>query len=498
MKLGVDEYLSIPVIKVYNTLSSRLEEFKPIKDNIVKMYVCGPTVYDSMHVGHARTYVAFDIIRRYLEHRGYKVFMVINITDIDDKIINRANELGKSWDEIVSYYTEDFFKCLETLNIRSVYAFPRVTEHISDIINLVQALMSKGYAYLADDGSIYFSIDKVKDYGILSGQRLESLIAGARVEVNPYKRNPLDFALWKAWKPKEPWWSSPWGPGRPGWHIECVAMSVKYLGVRFDIHGGGQDLVFPHHENELAIAKAYLGSNAFARYWLHTGLVTIKGEKMSKSLGNIIPLEELLKKYNEEVLRLYLASVHYRKPLDFKFEVLDQYREVLNTLYTAHDYLISILRDRTLELYELSTPTTTNNFESKIIDKINLAVSEFEESMSNDFNTPQALSALIKLAKICINISSSEEQLSDSLLLYAYGKLKSLSNVFGVLSHRMPPIDIEKLIYKAIGILIEVRSELRKRKLWELSDKMRSELNKMGIVVSDLKTKSLWRWQRNI
>jgi len=460
------------------------------------MYICGPTVYDYVHVGHARTYIAFDVIRRYFEHVGFDVILIINITDIDDKIINKARETKRPWEEIAEYYIKDFFEAMKLLNVKPAKVFPRVTNHIDDIIYMTRALLEKGHAYVADDGSVYFSVDKVEHYGALSKQRPEELIAGARVEVNPYKRNPLDFALWKAWKPNEPWWASPWGPGRPGWHIECVAMSTRYLGHRFDIHGGGQDLIFPHHENELAIARACLGPESFARYWLHTGLVMIGGKKMSKSLRNIVPIKELTSKYDVEVIRLYLASTHYRKPLDFNYEGLEQYREVLNTLYTAHDYLASLLKEKALDLKDVSLPQATNDAEQDFLKRISLSVEDFERGMSNDFNTSQAISALIRLARTCIAMTMTEEKLGNSILLYAYSTLRELSEVFGVLSRALPPLNLEALIYELVDLIVEVRSELRSRKLWSLSDRIRDRLLKVGILLNDTRFRTLWKWRR--
>ncbi len=459
------------------------------------MYVCGPTVYDLTHVGHARTYVAFDIIRRFFEYLGYEVKYVVNITDIDDKIINRALEEGRSWKEIAETYTEDFFRVLKILNIKPANHYPKVTEYVSEIVNIIQDLVRKEYAYVADDGSVYFSVSKIPDYGILSKQKLEKLIAGARVEPSPYKRNPLDFALWKAWKPKEPWWSSPWGPGRPGWHIECVAMATRCLGPLFDIHGGGQDLVFPHHENEIAIAKAHLGGG-FAKYWLHTGLVTIRGEKMSKSLGNIIPVYEVTKKYDPEALRLYLASVHYRKPLDFKYEGLEQCSRILETLYTAHDYLKGILGERELTSKDLTPPKDLTEKEGEVLEQLERLKESFERHMCEDFNTPRALSDLIKIAKLCINLVTIEEKLSNYVLTHAYKVLVSLSEVFGVLSRREPPVNLRELVYELVDLILEVRSKLREKREWELADSIRSKLNELGILLNDARTRTLWKWRR--
>ncbi|HIP89105.1 MAG TPA: cysteine--tRNA ligase, partial [Thermococcus paralvinellae] len=297
-------------MKIYNTLTKQKEEFKPLKEGEVRMYVCGPTVYDYTHLGHARTYIAFDVIRRYLEHRGYTVLMVMNFTDIDDKIIRRAQETGEDPKELAEKFLKYFLEDMKALKVKPADIYPRVTEHIQDIIKFVEKLEEKGYAYEGSDG-VYFEVQKFKDYGKLSGIKLEELRKGARVEPGEGKRNPEDFALWKKAKPGEPKWDSPWGEGRPGWHIECSTMSTKYLGEQFDIHGGGNDLIFPHHENEIAQTEACTGKR-WVRYWLHTGFVMVKGEKMSKSLGNFVTIRELLQRYSPEVIRFFVLQKHYR------------------------------------------------------------------------------------------------------------------------------------------------------------------------------------------
>ncbi|RLF17178.1 MAG: cysteine--tRNA ligase [Thermoprotei archaeon] len=480
---------------LYNTASKRLEEFIPRVKNEVKMYVCGPTVYDETHIGHARTYIAFDIIRRYFEYLGYKVTFILNITDIDDKIIRRANEEGKSWKEISEYYTERFLEDIRALYIKEASHYPKVTEFINEIVNLTSLLIEKGYAYEVN-GSVYFNVDKIPDYGSLSGQRIEDLIAGARVAVDPNKKNPLDFALWKAWKPREPWWSSPWGPGRPGWHIECVVMATKYLGEVFDIHGGGQDLVFPHHENELAIAKACFGKESFARYWLHTGLLTIKGEKMSKSLHNIIPVRDLLKKYRAEAIRLYIASSHYRSQLDFSIDALAQYEVTLDTLYAAHDYLVSVIGKNVSNAEELLEREEVGKVDKEVLENVNVLKNSFIDAMNNDFSTPKALSILLKFARYITSVLSEYEELSRTTILKLYIEYLKMAEVFGVLNERKPPVDVEKLFYELLSLVIELRNYFRKQKMWSIADNIRDKLGALGILINDTKYRTLWRWRR--
>ncbi|RLE52333.1 MAG: cysteine--tRNA ligase, partial [Candidatus Methanomethylicota archaeon] len=327
------------VLQVYNTLTRKKEIFKPLDPNIVKIYVCGPTVYDKTHIGHARTYVTFDVIRRYLEFKGFNVFYVVNITDIEDKIIAKSLKTGKSWKEVADEYTADFFKAVDALNIKRAHIYPRVSEHIEDIIHFIEKLIEKGHAYEAE-GNVYFDVDSFSDYGKLSNISRDQL---KPQEEGPGKKNPYDFALWKKAKPGEPYWQSPWGPGRPGWHIECSVMSSKYLGAQFDIHGGGQDLIFPHHENEIAQSEAYFGVNPWVKYWLHTGMLIMGTEKMSKSIGNVITVEEILKSYKPMEVRFYLLSCHYRSQLAFSDEALKHAKAAYNKILNAISSLQSIL-----------------------------------------------------------------------------------------------------------------------------------------------------------
>jgi cysteinyl-tRNA synthetase len=442
-----------------------------------------------MHVGHARTFVFYDIFRRYLEYLGLEVRLVTNFTDIDDKIINRARQefgqdLVNRWYEVPSRYIREFFEAMDRLYIKRAYAYPRVTENIGDMIKWIQELVNRGFAYVSPDGSVYFDVTKVPRYGEFSGQKIEDLIAGARVEPEPGKRNPLDFALWKSWSEGEPWWNSPWSPGRPGWHLECVVMSSKYLGVPFDIHGGGQDLIFPHHENEVAIARVYFGIDYFARYWVHVGLVTIKGQKMSKSLGNIIPIMDVLRKYDGEVLRLYYAMTHYRKPMDFDPDALDQIRNTLMSLYAAYDELLEAIN----EAPEVGTR------DEELLNRVNNYVNSFEESLNNDMNTSNAVASLIEFAKyITSTLIYNARNYSKNALTQVLTAFSDLAGVLGLLNRTKLPPSLVSLI----NTLVNVRSQLRARKMFDLADEIRNELGRLGIVISDVGNKTYWYVDRD-
>ena len=453
------------------------------------MYVCGPTVYDETHIGHARCYVAFDVIRRFFEYLGYNVKMVVNITDIDDKIIRRAWEEKVSWREISEKYTKDFFEAIKILNIKPATHYPKASEHIKDMINMIEKLISKGYAYVAEDNTVYLSIEKIPKYGELSGQKIEELIAGARVEPGPYKRNPLDFALWKPWKPREPWWDTPWCPGRPGWHTECVIMSVKYLGEVFDIHGGGQDLIFPHHENELAIAKAFLGMGKFARYWIHVGLLMIRGEKMSKSLHNIIPVREIVRKYDPELVRACLAVVHYRKPLNFSFELLEELKPNIKTMYRAYYYLAGIIRRRGLDVEGI-----LEEKEAKIPQNFMQIVKEFEEAMCQDFNTSKAFSSIIAYAKQIIARLGELEKLGEQELVGILSKYLRMCDVLGLLYKRIRIANPYKVLEKLIDLILDLRCDLRAQRRWDIADRIRDILKVVGVEVEDRRDRSYWSW----
>jgi len=378
-------------MKIYNTLTGKKEEFITLAPDVVGMYACGVTVYDHCHIGHARSAVVFDVIRRYLKYKGFDVTYVRNFTDIDDKIINRAKQEDISWDAVAGKYTEEYYKDMEMLGVARADVEPKATEHIPEIITIVQGLIDKGFAY-ETDGSVYFIVDKFPQYGKLSKRDKEEMVAGARVEVDERKNNPLDFALWKRSKNGEPFWDSPWGPGRPGWHIECTAMSIKHLGESFDIHGGGADLLFPHHENEIAQSEAYTGK-PFAKYWVHNGFITIDKEKMSKSLGNFFTIKEVLDKYDPEVLRFFLLSTHYRSPIEFSDELLREAESSIDRYYTT------VVRINDFLEKEYGTSRECSKA-GKVFEEILLSFEKkFEEAMDDDFNTALALGHVFELVR---------------------------------------------------------------------------------------------------
>lgn len=480
-------------LKIYNTLSKSEEVFEPLDPPTVKMYVCGPTVYDLSHLGHARTYIAFDVIRRYLEFLGYSVIYVVNITDVEDKIIKRAQEKGVSPFEIAEEYAKEYFKDIEALQIKKADINPKVTEHISDIIEVVQGLIDKGYAYVAD-GDVYFDVLKFHDYGKLSHQSLEELKAGARVEVSEKKKHPADFALWKKSKEGEPSWDSPWGPGRPGWHIECSVMSMKYLGEQLDIHGGGQDLIFPHHENEIAQSEAYTGKKPFAKYWMHTGLVMVRGERMGKSLGNFVTIKELLERFNAEAIRFFVLSTHYRSLIDFTWERIEQANSSLERLYNTIENIEVALRESDINYaYDLGG-LDLDFYRNLIRDE-----RKFFEAMNSDFNTPLAISSLFELSSHVNSYLRNINKPNRVLLSRAYKFFMKVGEIFGLFSRfKVKPEKKEEydLIGKLVTLIIDIRSEARRRKDWETADKIREKLRELGIFLEDKKEKTIWKLKR--
>lgn len=476
-------------IRVRNTLGRRIEEFEPFNPPLVKMYVCGPTPYDYTHIGHARSFVAFDGIKRYLQLRGYDVYHIQNITDIDDKIINKSRETGKSWREIAYTYTRDYLEALKQLRIR-IDVHPRVTDHIKEIVEFTEKLIEKGYAYVAPSGSVYFDVDKYPGYGELSGRKNKESWTQEE-EYAREKKNPYDFALWKAAKPGEPYWESPWGKGRPGWHIECSVMSIKYAGGRLDIHGGGMDLIFPHHENERAQSEAYLGTSPWVKYWLHTGYLTIEGEKMSKSLGNIIALRDALREWGAGTLRLWLLSGHYRTQLEYSEQSLNQARR-----------LLSRLRDAAFKLQKrLAEDEPIHYIQGKdleVIREIDSIILEWHREMSSDFNLAGALRQAWELTNLYYREIEHSE--SRALLYKAYQALIQMNKVYAVLDDILAPEEAarpeEDLLGGIIDLVVEVRGELRKRKMYDLADTIRARLAELGIQLLDQKDKTTWRWNR--
>ena len=462
-------------MRIYNTMTKRKEEFVPLVPGEVKMYSCGPTVYNYFHIGNARPFIMFDILRNYLEYRGYKVTFVQNFTDVDDKIIKRAKEEGITEKEVADKYIEEYFKDAEGLGIRRADYHPRVTELISDIINVIKKIQDNGFAYEVD-GDVYFDTSKYNEYGKLSKQKLEELEAGARVDVGEQKRNPMDFALWKKQKPGEPAWESPWGMGRPGWHIECSAMSMKYLGETIDIHSGGQDLIFPHHENEIAQSEAATGK-PFARYWMHNGFINVNNEKMSKSLGNFFTVRDISKMYDLEVVRLFMISSHYRSPINFSKELLDSTKNSLERLYIAKNNL--------LHLMENAKDRDETEEEKALRDKLLTHKDKFIEAMEDDLNTADAVSAIFDLVRD-IN-SNINENSPKSLVQFAYDLYMELAGVLRIVYKKQESLDDE------IEKLIEERQKARKEKNWALADKIRDDLKSRGIILEDTPQGVKWR-----
>ena len=469
------------MIKVYNTMTRGFEDFEPFNPPRVGMYVCGPTVYDYTHVGHARTYVAFDVIRRFLELKGFEVTYVQNITDIDDKIIDRARRESVEWSYIAETYTKDYLEALEKLNIH-VDVQPKATKHISEIIEFIAKLVEAGFAY-ESNGSVYFDVDKFVDYGKLS-KRVKGESWRQEEAFIHEKRRPYDFALWKRAKPGEPWWSSPWGPGRPGWHIECSVMSSFYLGDRIDIHGGGVDLVFPHHENEIAQSEALFRVRPWVKYWLHAGYLTIKGEKMSKSLGNIIPLKEVFSKHKPEALRLMLSLTHYRSTIDFSYELLERSERTYGRLRSCVEMLMRVSSEGDMQ-FKLSRE------DLEVSRRIDLEVSGFMGSMEEDFNGAKASPHLHNLMSIAY--SEVIPRGRAELALKALNAFKRIDKVLGVLDDVFGAKAFDReLIDKLVKIIVDLRQAYRERREYEVADKIREQLASLGIKLMDSRTGTTW------
>jgi cysteinyl-tRNA synthetase len=456
-------------VKIYNTLSAREEEFVPQGD-VVKMYVCGVTPYAECHLGHAMSYVVFDMVRRYLEFRGYKVKHVQNFTDIDDKIIDRACQSAVSPSELAEKFIAQYFVDMDRLNIQRAHVYPRATEEIPKIIEVVHGLIDKGHAY-ESRGDVYFRVRSAQGYGKLSHQSLDDLQAGARVEVGIEKEHPLDFALWKAAKPGEPWWESPWGRGRPGWHIECSAMSMRYLGETLDIHGGGQDLIFPHHENEIAQSEGFTGATPFVKYWLHNGFVQLGGEKMSKSLGIFVTLKQALDRFSPDAIRLFILSSHYRSPINFSDEGIGAAEKGVERLRQA------AFADSRGGSGDSSGSVYAEPFRQR-----------FVEAMDHDFNSPQALAALFDLAR---EVNRTIDQGGDPLA--AQQTLRELAGVLGF-SFEKPQVDLAAKPF--VDLLVSLRTELRKEKHWQMADRIRTSLKDLGVVLEDTPQGTIWKHDR--
>lgn len=479
-------------IKVYNTLTKQKEEFVPITPGKANIYVCGVTPYNHPHVGNARPFVTWDVIRRFLEHEGYDVTHVQNFTDVDDKIINTANKEGVQWFDICNRYIDSYFEVMDKLNVRRAHVYPRVSEHINDIIATVQCLIDNGYGYVVD-GDVFYSVEKFKYYGQLSGRNLEDMLAGARVDVDDRKRNPMDFALWKSAKPGEPAWESPWGPGRPGWHIECSTMSMKYLGESFDFHGGGSDLIFPHHENEIAQSEGCTGIHPFVHYWLHNGFITVNEEKMSKSLGNFFMVIDILEHYDPETLRFFIVSTHYRSPLDFSDARLTEAQKSLARLRQAQETLG--------ELSEMMSAGPTAD-SLALRDKVKELREAFMEAMRDDFNTALAISHMFALAK---EINIYHKAVVDAgikpdgkLVALLNDVLAEMCSIIGVLEKTAAPAAEETGDSKEaelVEMLIAMRQDARKNKNYALADELRNKLSEIGIVLQDTPQGVKWSKQ---
>jgi len=457
------------MLKIYNDLSRSKETFEPLQPGKVNLYVCGMTVYDLCHLGHARVMVVFDVVYRYLKAVGYDVTYIRNITDIDDKIINRANENGEPFHELTERFIQAMHEDSDALGIIPPDAEPKATDHIAEIISMCEKLIEKGHAYVADNGDVYYDVYSFPTYGKLSGKSLDDLQAGARVEPGDVKRNPLDFALWKSAKPDEPSWQSPWGDGRPGWHIECSAMSTKALGDTFDIHGGGADLTFPHHENEIAQSEGATG-HPFVKYWMHNGFVRINDEKMSKSLGNFFTVREILERYQAEEVRYFILTSQYRSPLNYSDEHLDNARNALTRFYTA------------LRGLPEATPTADSQFEK-----------DFHAAMQDDFNTPEALATLFELVREINRVRAEDETAAAAL----GALLRQLGDLIGILQS-----DAESYLRGGasandgdaeIDALVAQRNEAKANKDWSTADEIRNKLQEMGIVLEDGPSGTTWR-----
>ena len=480
-------------MRFYNTMSNKIEEFETIEKGKVKMYVCGPTVYNYIHLGNARPIIIFDTLARYFKYRGYDVTYIQNFTDVDDKIIKRANEEGISVKEVTEKYIKGFFEDIEPLNISDDIVRPKVTENMPEIIEIIKKLIDEGFAY-EKDGNVFFEVKKFEEYGSLSNQKIDELQIGARVDIMEEKNNPLDFALWKRKKEVEPYWDSPWGQGRPGWHIECSAMAKKYLGDTFDIHGGGQDLVFPHHENEIAQSRcAYHGN--FANYWLHNGFIQVNGDKMSKSLGNFFLLREILGKFPGNVVRLFILGTHYRKPINFSMDNMEDSRKTLKNIVTSMNNFSEIIEKfsgKGSHEGEVSD-NTGNNSTNEFKEKVNELDKKFMEAMDEDMNTPQALAVIFdqikETKKFSVNISNGEEA---EALNYSYNSLrKKLEEVLGIMlfmeDENKNFKNNDKLTGNLIELLIKLRADARKEKNFKLSDEIRDNLKELGIEIQDNK-----------
>lgn len=463
-------------MKIYNTLTRQKETFIPLEENKIKMYVCGPTVYNFFHIGNARPFMIFDAFRNYMEYRGYEVTYVQNFTDVDDKIIKRANEEGISPIEVAEKYIAEYFKDADALGIKRATVHPRVTENIENIITFIEDLISKGFAYELN-GDVYFNSQAYKEYGKLSKQNLEELNLGARIDVNDEKKHPIDFALWKAKKEGEIGWQSPWGEGRPGWHIECSVMSARYLGDTIDIHAGGQDLIFPHHENEIAQSEARSGKQ-FARYWMHNGYINVDNQKMSKSLGNFFTVRDILSEFSGQVIRFFLLSAHYRNPVNFSKELILQAKAGMERLANSKERLVFTISHAKGQM---------NESELELVSALENHRDRFIEAMDDDINTADAISIIFELARF-----SNTNVTENSSLEWAEKNLNLFNELTGVLNI-IKAEDTASIDNEQIEKLIKDRVEAKKNKDFALADAIRDELKSMGIEIEDTRQGTKWK-----
>ncbi len=456
-------------MKIYNTMTRQKEELQTITPNEVKIYACGPTVYNFIHIGNARPICVFDTFRRYLEYRGYKVTFVQNFTDIDDKIIKRANEENSDYLTVSEKYIAEYKKDAKGLNVREASVHPRATENVQQIIDMVKTLEEKGYAYSTEYGDVYFRTNKFKEYGKLSHQPLEDLEAGARIQIGETKEDPMDFALWKGAKPSEPSWDSPWGKGRPGWHIECSTMAKRYLGETIDIHCGGQDLVFPHHENEIAQSECCNGV-PFAHYWMHNGYINVNKEKMAKSKGNFFTVREVAEQYGYEPIRYLMLSVQYRNPIEYSVDIMEQCKSALERLYNCRDDLEFLMKN---------SPSGEKDGEDKIKELLLTHKADFITAMDDDFNTADGITALFELARDINSNINAQTKPSKELCEFALNLYKEIAGVLGLLYAEKDGVADD------VQALIEQRNTARKNKDWAMADKIRDELKARGITIKD-------------
>lgn len=496
------------MLQVYNTMTKRKEIFKPLKKNEVSVYCCGVTPYNTPHIGNARPFVTWDVIRRYFSKLGYKVRYIQNFTDVDDKIIAAANREGVTWKEISERNINSYFKVMDALNIKRADLYPKVSETMEDIISMIQTLVDKGFAYKIEDG-IYFSVEKDEHYGKLSGRKIEDMQAGARVEVDDKKHHPMDFALWKSAKPGEPFWESPFGKGRPGWHIECSAMSLKFLGEKFDFHGGGADLIFPHHENEIAQSQCCIGDeNSFAQYWVHNGFITIDNEKMSKSAGNFFTVEDILKKYPAEVVRFFLLQTHYRSPLDFSEDRIKETQTAYNRLKNTFDNLNEL--EKIIEsgkfvkqTTDLKTAVITVSQAGGLVDLAERLRAAFDDAMNDDFNTALAISYMFELSRDVNSYYADymsgkiSPKGADAFIILRvkeiFMEMAGIIGIFENIPEEKNSSANSELVEKLMEIIISIRQTARKEKNWTTADKIRDELKSAGIILEDTPQGVKWK-----